>query len=119
MHSANYLQCAQVSKWEEFVCELVFAHQSDNAEGIWDDDFTAVKFQNFVDWVLNGKVPFERDTDRLHENMDFDQVLRDLADGAICRLNRQLGEQPVVPVVGRENLAVCNKECQQYNQFYY
>ena len=96
--------CTQVSEREQLMCEFALSHKETTAKRVGYDDFAAVELHDFLEWVLNGEMPLDTDTNRFHKNVHFYEVLFHLTDGHIRSLNVQLCEHPVSPSLGVNTL---------------
>ena len=65
-----------------------------------------MEFQHLLKWVLGGKVPFDANTDWLHQYVNVHKVFDNLTVSEFSSLYAQFGKQPVIAIFGCEDCGV-------------
>ena len=96
---SNELNSPIVSISKQMINETSLAHDGRRSELIRNCDFPAMELQYLVQWMLWWHLPFQDDTNRLHDKMDFNQMFYNLTVSNVCDLCLKLRECPAVAIL--------------------
>ena len=106
---SNELNSPIVSISKQPVNETSLAHDGRRSELIRNCDLPAMELQYLVQWMLRWYLPFQHDTNRFHDKMNFNQMFYNLTVSNVCDMCLKLRECPAATILWSEHGRIYRK----------